>query len=281
MNSLALGKLGVSHATALRLFSAVGSATIFGLLVAPATGTAYWPAAFAWAFGFGFVFVGGTGYRILIAVAARDPSHTSSASWSGATAVSALAALIAALVLLARGGDAILVLAAYAAAINFAYIPVKFACIQADCCHAHPRRMSLTGNHDLRGVEITLSAFFLAISLLAIWTGAFSTAAVVGLTGHLSVRLLSRIARDRLPGVSSTGGMTGQELAPLALALVLSLALTLTQAPARSIVAAATPAPGVAGPDGNFHLTTQSTVQRRSPHRWKTNPTIPTLTGHG
>ncbi|MDF1606609.1 hypothetical protein PZ897_00315 [Hoeflea sp. YIM 152468] len=245
MSSLALDKLGESPATVLRLFSAVGSAAVFGLLVAPATGAAYWPAAFAWAFGFGFFFVGGTGYRILIAVAARTPSLTTSASWSGATAASALAALMAALVLLARGDDASLVLASYAAAINFAYIPVKFACIQAGCCHAHHGKMPLTGNHDLRRVEITLSALFVAISLYAIWTGAFGRAAVFGLAGHLAVRLFSRSARDRLPGTSSTGRLTGQELPALTLALACSLALALAQIPALPKPAVANPPPGL------------------------------------
>lgn len=220
MASLALCKLSVSRATILRLVSAIGSAAIFGMLAAPVTGSAYWPSAFLLAFMYGFFFVGGTGYRILIAVAAQDASRKASASWSGATTASALAAVAGAIMLVARDGAASLVLAAYALAINAAYIPVKLACIEAGCCHAHRRDAVVIRDHDLRRVEIVLSAATLAISLMAIRVGAFGIAAVAGLGGHLGVRALSRWSRDRLPGTGSKDEVKGQEFLALALALL-------------------------------------------------------------
>jgi hypothetical protein len=229
MAGLALDKLRFSRATSLRLLSAVGSAAIFGMLAAPLTREAYWPSAFALAFIYGFFFVGGTGYRILIAVAFQDASRKASASWSGATAGSALAALIAAILLIGQDGNSILVLAAYAVAINTAYIPVKFACLEAGCCHAHRRDPILIRNHDLRHVEIALSTAVAAASLASIWMDAFGLAAVLGTGGHLGVRILSRWSRDRLPGSSLDEELKGQELLPLALLLLASILVNTLQ----------------------------------------------------
>ena len=223
MISLTLDKVRVSRATLFRLTSAVGSAAIFGMLAAPVTEAGYWPSAFALAFIYGFFFVGGTGYRILIAVAFQDAARKASASWSGATTASALAALAAALLLAGRDGHANLVLAAYAVAINAAYVPVKFACLEAGCCHAHHRDPFLIRDHDLRRVEIALSAVVLATSLTAIWAGALGVAAISGIGGHLAIRLLSRWSRDRLPGSGLEEEIKGQELLPLALVLSFSL----------------------------------------------------------
>ncbi|MDZ7599824.1 MAG: hypothetical protein U1A06_00445 [Hoeflea sp.] len=222
MLSLAGDKLHLSRSTLLRLASAIGSAAVFGMLAAPVTQSAYWPSAFALAFIYGFFFVGGTGYRILIAVALQDMSRKASASWSGATTASALAALIAALLLFFQGReDAALLLAAYAVAINAAYIPVKLACVEAGCCHAHRRDRLVIRNHDLRHVEIVASAFVLAAALAAIWAGAAGLAACLGVGGHLAIRLLSRWSRDRLPAAGVQPGaqdeIKGQELVPLAL----------------------------------------------------------------
>ena len=219
MISLTLDKVRVSRATLFRLMSAVGSAAIFGMLAAPVTEAAYWPSAFALAFIYGFFFVGGTGYRILIAVAFQDASRKAAASWSGATTASALAALAAALLLAGQDGHANLVLAAYAVAINAAYIPVKFACLEAGCCHAHHRDPFLIRDHDLRHVEIAASAAVLAAALVAISAGAPGMAAVLGVGGHLAIRLLSRWSRDRLPGSGLEAEIKGQELVPLVLLL--------------------------------------------------------------
>jgi len=220
MVRLVLNKVDVSPATLLRLVSAIGSAAVFGMLAAPMTRGAYWPSAFGLAFVFGFFFVGGTGYRILIAVLFQDASRKASASWSGATAASALAALTAAILFIGRDGDSVLVFAAYAVAINTAYIPVKFACLEAGCCHAHYRDPFLIRDHDLRRVEITLSILVLVACLTSIWLDAFGVAAAVGIGGHLGVRILSRWSRDRLPGSSLDGDLKGPELLPLALVLV-------------------------------------------------------------
>lgn len=229
MGGLALDKLRLSRATSLRLLSAIGSAAIFGTLAAPITRGAFWPSAFALAFVFGFFFVGGTGYRILLAVAFQDASRKASASWSGATAVSAMAALSAAILLMGRDGASILLLAAYAVAINAAYIPVKFACLEAGCCHAHRRDPFLIRNHDLRLVEIALAMVVAAASLASVWVDAFGAAAVLGTGGHLGVRVLSRWSRDRLPGSRFDEEMKGQELLPLTLLLLASILINTLQ----------------------------------------------------
>ncbi|KJS07921.1 MAG: hypothetical protein VR78_18950 [Hoeflea sp. BRH_c9] len=223
MVSLTLEKARVSRATLLRLASAIGSAAVFGMLAAPVIPAAYWPSAFALAFIYGFFFVGGTGYRILIAVAFRDASRKASASWSGATTASALAALAAALLLVGQDGHASLVLAAYAVAINVAYIPVKFACLEVGCCHAHRRDPFIIRDHDLRRVEIAASALVLVTALIALWIGAFGVAAIAGIGGHLAIRLLSRWSRDRLPGSGAEDEIKGQELLPLTLMLAAAI----------------------------------------------------------
>ena len=238
MQSLAGDKFHLSRSTLLRLASAIGSAAIFGMLAAPVLRGAYWPSAFALAFVYGFFFVGGTGFRILLAVALQDASRKASASWSGATTASALAALAAALLLLLRGGqDAVILLAAYAVAINTAYIPVKFACVEAGCCHAHRRDRLVIRDHDLRHVEIVASAVVLAATLMAIWAGATGLAACLGVGGHLAIRLLSRWSRDRLPAAGAQPGaqpgtqdeIKGQELVPLALVFAAAIWLAAWQ----------------------------------------------------
>ncbi|AKH99002.1 hypothetical protein IMCC20628_00273 [Hoeflea sp. IMCC20628] len=225
MISLTLDKARISRATLLRLISAVGSAAVFGMLTASLTPAAYWPSAFALAFIYGFFFVGGTGYRILIAVAFQDTSRKASASWSGATTATALAALTASL-LIAQQESALLVIAAYAAAINFAYIPVKFACLEAGCCQAQRRDPFLIRGHDLRRVEIAASVAVLSVALTMIWIGAFDVAAILGVGGHLAIRLLSRWSRNRLPGSGLEDEIKGQELLPLALLLAVAIWMT-------------------------------------------------------
>ena len=195
---------------------------MFGMLAAPVTGFDNWPSAFGLAFVYGFFFVGGTGYRIILAVATRDEARKASASWSGATTGTALAALAASL-LIRDQAQAMLVLAAYAVAINAAYIPVKLACLEAGCCHAHHRDPVLIRDHDLRRVEITLSATVLAAALIAMWTGALGLAAVLGVGGHLAIRLMSRWSRDRLPGFGTDSEVKGQELLPLAAGLAAAI----------------------------------------------------------
>lgn len=221
MLSWAGNKVHPSRATLLRLTSAIGSAAVFGMILAPVTRASYWPSAFALAFIFGFFFVGGTGFRILIAVALGDVSRKASASWSGATTASALAALAAAILISGQGAyDSLLLLAAYAVAINTAYIPVKLACLEADCCHAHRHDRFVIRTHDLRHVEIAASAMVLAGVAAAMWIEALGVAAIIGVGGHLAIRLLSRWSRDRLPWTGSGNEVKGQELVPLSLMLV-------------------------------------------------------------
>tara|TARA_R110002020_G_scaffold27424_9_gene88380 strand:+ start:12420 stop:13109 length:690 start_codon:yes stop_codon:yes gene_type:complete len=229
MLSLAGDTFHLSRSTLLRLASAIGSAAVFGMLAAPVLQAAYWPSAFALAFIYGFFFVGGTGFRILIAVAVQDASRKASASWSGATTASALAVLAVALLLGPGGQEAPLLLAAYAVAINFAYIPVKLACVEAGCCHAHRRDRLVIRDHDLRHVEITASVVVLAASLATLWAGSAGMAACLGAGGHLAIRLLSRWSRDRLPASGLPNEIKGQELVPLALVFAAAIWLAAWQ----------------------------------------------------
>lgn len=223
MVSLALGKLSFSHVIVLRLFSVIGSAAIFGMLAAPVTGSAYWPSAFALAFAYFFFFVGGAGYRILVAVALLDPSRWTPASWSEVTLASALPVLAAAILIWGQDGHANLVLAAYAVAINAAYVPAKFACIEAGCCHAQHRDPFLIRDHDLRHVEIMAGFAAFVAALSAMWAGAVAAAAILGIGGHLAIRLLSGWSRNRLPGSDPENETRGQELLPLALMLAAAI----------------------------------------------------------
>ncbi len=210
----------------LRVASAIASAAAFGLLAAPVLSLPHLPAAFVLAFCFGFFFVGGTGYRILLAVALRDAARHTAASWTGATAASSLAALAAAIVLATLGRDDMLLLAAYALAINVAYLPVKLACLGAGCCVAG-RPLAAPGGRrlDLRWLEIGLTLAALLVAFASLAGGAPSAAAILGLFGHMAVRLLSRWARRRMPHRVFSANGTGQEFAPLTLALVFTVGI--------------------------------------------------------
>lgn len=210
----------------LRLASAVLSAAAFGLIAAPLISLTYWPAAFLLAFGYGFFFLGGTGYRILVAVALRDPSRNTAASWSGATAASALAALVAGVALWLAGSDPALLLAAYAVAINFAYLFVKLACLGAGCCTARRPLIAPSGQEpDLRHIELALTLVTLVGSAACLVSVSPAATALVGLTGHVGVRLLSRWARYRMPSRILTLNGRGQGVGPLALTWLLAIAL--------------------------------------------------------
>ena len=208
----------------LRVASAIASATVFGLLAAPVLSWPHLPAAFVLAFCFGFFFVGGTGYRIVVAVALRDATRHTAASWTGATAASSLAAIAGAIVLAALGRDGVLLLAAYAVAINAAYLPVKLACLGAGCCVAR-RPLAAPGGRrlDLRRLEIGLTLAVLLVAFASLAGGAPAAAAILGLFGHMAVRLLSRWARRRMPHRVFSPDGTGQEFAPLMLALVFAV----------------------------------------------------------
>jgi len=177
----------------------------------------------ALAFVYCFFFVGGAGYRILVAVALLDPSRWAPASWSGVTVASALPVLAAAILIWGPDGHASLMLAAYAVAINAAYVPAKFACIEAGCCHAQHRDRFFIRHHDLRNVEIMAGFVVSAAALSAMWAGAVTVAAILGIGGHLAIRLLSGWSRNRLPGSGPENETRGQELLPLALMLAAAI----------------------------------------------------------
>ncbi len=227
MSTAAILSSTPSRVFLLRVASAIVSAAAFGLLAAPVLSWPHLQAAFFLAFCFGFFYVGGTGYRIVLAVALRDATRHTAASWTGATAASSLAALAAATVLAALGRDDMLLLAAYAVAINVAYLPVKLACLGAGCCVAR-RPLAAPGGRrlDLRRLEIGLTLAALLVALASLAGGEPSAAAILGLFGHLAVRLLSRWARRRMPHRVFSPGGTGQEFAPLMLALVFTVGVT-------------------------------------------------------
>lgn len=197
----------------LRLLSAIGASAMFGLLAARLLPYHWFWSAVLLAFMFGTAFMVGTGYRILIAVALRDTARSTAASWSGATTGITLFALIGGVVLRLMGGDAALFLAAFAVALNVAYLPVKFACLLAGCCTAQRPMTGLKA--DLRHIEIGTALALITMALLAFATGHLTLAALIGIGGHLALRYFSRWARNRLPQNLLFQADAGQELLPL------------------------------------------------------------------
>jgi hypothetical protein len=214
-----------SLVSALRVASAVASSALFGLLSAKLLPFDFWTSAFLLAFVFGFFFVGGTGYRILIAVALRDPSLHAAASWSGASAISGLAVLAAAAALVLADLDASLLLAAYALAINAAYGLVKIACLNAGCCQTSCRHQHLLAGLDLRAAEFAGTALVIILAAGLFRLDLLALAATVGLGGHLAIRFISRWFRDRMPVSLSALTRVGQELPILGCGLGFALFL--------------------------------------------------------
>lgn len=205
-----------------RLASATAGAACFGLVAAPLAPLPFWPAAFLLAFAYGFVFLGGAGYRILWAVARRDPRADASVSWTGGATAAALAAIIAASALAVAGHDAARLVAGFGVAANVSYAFAKLACLEAGCCGAV---RPLPGGLDLRRVEFGATLAILALALAALAANAPAVAALGGVGGHLALRIGSRLARDRRPkGVMSLAG-TGQELLPLLVLLGVTVGL--------------------------------------------------------
>jgi hypothetical protein len=202
----------------LRLLSAIGASAMFGLMAASLLPYPWLLSAFLLAFAFGTAFMVGTGYRILIAVARRNPAATASASWSGATTGMAVFALLGWGYLSITRGEGPLFLGAFAVALNIAYLPVKGACLLAGCCTAQRRVAGLT--IDLRMLEIGVSLALAALAALALAARQPAWAALLGIGGHLALRYASRWARQRLPDNLIFQPDAGQELLPL---LVLTL----------------------------------------------------------
>ena len=201
----------------LRFGAAVLSSASFGLVAAPLLPIDGLVAAVLLAICFGFFFLLGTGYRILIAAFTGRHGHSAGASWTGACFASAGAAAVAASVVELTSGDGMLVMAAFATALNVAYGLVKLACARAGCCAA--ARASIRG--DLRLQEVALTAVVLIATLAALGAGATAAAAAVGIAGHLAIRLFSRWARERLPARLLRRAGVGHEM--LALVVVLAI----------------------------------------------------------
>jgi len=200
---------------ALRLGGAVLASAIFGLIAANAFEPWIFWVAFGLGFLFGTAFMIGTGYRILIAVA-RNRIEPSPVSWSGATAATAMLTLALCATVIFQGQDAQFIWLAFGIGINFAYLPIKTACLKVGCCQA-VRGFAL---RDLRLTEIalSLSVVLLAAGLAA--TGAVRPGALVAIGGHLAIRLLSRYMRGRWSWGWPPLHQPGAELFPLALVLV-------------------------------------------------------------
>ncbi|MGJ3265508.1 MAG: hypothetical protein ACFE0R_19995 [Salinarimonas sp.] len=213
-----------------RLGSAVIGAASFGLIAAPLLPLPYLTAAIGLAFLYGFFFLGGSGYRILIALARRDARAEAPVSWTGGAAASALAAAVAGAMLALAGAEGALLLAAYAIGANLSYAFAKLACLEAGCCAAaHPMRLLAKRDLpiDLRLAEIAATLAVLALAGGALAAGMPAAAALVGVGGHLVVRIGSRLARDRRPrGVLTLSG-TGQELIPLLVVLGIAAGLAI------------------------------------------------------
>lgn len=205
-----------------RLAAALTSSTLFGLTAAGAFPPWSLLTAFLLAFAFGTFFVGGTGYRILIAVA-RGRQEPAPASWSGAATGSALLVLALALAAWPAGG-AVHVLAGFALAINAAYVLVKTSCALVGCCmvdrRLHPH---WPAGLDLRIIEIGVSLVALAVTAGLVLAGETRLAALAGILAHVAMRLVSRWLRGRF----STGWpplrQPGSELAPLYLLAIAAL----------------------------------------------------------
>ena len=201
----------------LRASSVVVGGTTFGLLAAELLPYPPPVAAVLAACAFGMIFLCGTGYRILIAVARRDPEAETAVSWSGATAAVAIAVLVALPLVGAREGAAALLLAAFGIAIDAAYLPVKTACRLAGCCHARRSILPLLDHLDLRVVEIVVTSAILVVAGAAMFLGDRPLAALVATGGHFVERSGSRWARRRLPTRWWPLPDPGFELVPLAL----------------------------------------------------------------
>lgn len=218
----------ISRAFLFRLASAIAGAASFGLVAAPMALPAplpFWPAAFLFAFAYGFVFLGGAGYRILSAIALRDPSADASVSWTGGATAAALATILAAGALAVAGHDAARLVAGFGVAANVSYAFAKLGCIEAGCCAAV---RPLPGRFDLRLVELGATLAILALALSALAAKVPALAAAAGVGGHLVLRLGSRLARDRRPkGVMTLAG-TGQELLPLLVLFGVTVGLAAT-----------------------------------------------------
>lgn len=204
----------------LRLGGAVLASMVFGLVAAMAFQPWRFWVAVSLGFLFGTAFMVGTGYRILIAVA-RNRVEPSPVSWSGATAATALFALLLGGAAVLQSLEASYVWLAFGLGINCAYLPIKAACLKVGCCRA-VRPFVLK---DLRLGEIVLSIAVISLAIALSLAGLLRLGAGVAIGGHLAIRLLSRHLRGRWSWGWPPFTQPGAELAPLAV-LVLVAPLT-------------------------------------------------------
>lgn len=201
----------------LRLAGAVAASAAFGLIAVRVLPAESLPAAIGLGFLFGTSFIGGTGYRIILAAAARR-QEPAPASWSGATAGAALLALAMWAIVRFAGGDGSPVLLGFGIGINIAYLMAKAACFTAGCCHAADDRF----NADLRLIEIVATTMALGGgAVLALVSVPLGAAAAIG--GHLAVRMVSRHWRKRWSWGWPPLRQPGAEIAPLAAALAAAI----------------------------------------------------------
>jgi hypothetical protein len=210
----------VTLATGLRVVATLLSAILFGIFA----GSPGSPAAIALlSLAFLLVFVLGAAYRIFINVWLLRHELVSP-SWSGATAASALAVVVAALAIRLLGADPDPLFIGYAIAINVAFLLVKPGCLIGGCCGARRSLPLLNISVELRYLEIIATAAILVITIVAALSG-FTATAPLGLGAHTVLRLL---AHRWLHGAAASWiplRQPGVELVPLYLLTVLSLVI--------------------------------------------------------
>lgn len=209
----------VTFATGLRVVATLLSAILFGVVAASASPAATVPLGLA----FLLVFVLGAAYRIFINVWLLRYELVSP-SWSGATAASAMATVVAALAIRLLGANPDALFIGYAMAINLAFLLIKPGCLIGGCCGARRSLPLLSISVELRHLEIIATAAILAITILAALSGS-AAAATLGLGAHSGLRLL---AHRWLHGAGAPWfplRQPGVELVPLYLLTALSLVI--------------------------------------------------------
>lgn len=204
----------------------VGSVA-FGLAAAPVLPAAGWIAAPVLAAAFAALFLGGAGHAILQAVAHRDAALFRPANWSDGVTATAGGALAASAAMLAAGLDPTRLLLGLGLGLTAAYVPAKLGCIEAGCCAAGRHRHRLDPGIDLRVFETAASVMVLTLAAWVFAGGHEAAAAAAALSGHLAVRLHSRLVRG-LFGAGTHTSPIGLELAPLALSTVLTIGFAVT-----------------------------------------------------
>lgn len=218
-----------ARVTALRLGAIGGGAVVFAAGCAGLAGGRFGLVCFG---GYLAAFLAGSAFRMLRAAARLEADRPAPASWSGATAATAIAATLAALGLSAFAGEVgagqgLRLLAAYALAINAAYVPAKIACLDAGCCRQARPLAGALARQDLRHVEIAASLAALTLVALALAAGRADIAAPFGIAAHLGLRRVSHGLRQRQPRAFLSLRGLGLEQVALALASGSALALAL------------------------------------------------------